>query len=72
VERRETMNRPAGFVPINYRLTGKLLLILGVVGLLATGLGALTGWFRLPRVIFIVCIVLIPVSLYLLLVPKDE
>ena len=54
------MNRPAGFVPANYRLAGKLLLILGGIGLLATG------------VVFIVSLVLIPVSLYLLFVPKEE
>lgn len=66
------MNRPAGFVPINYRLTGKILLILGIVGLLATGLDALTGWFSLPGVIPIVSLIFIPVSLYLLIVPKDE
>jgi hypothetical protein len=66
------MNRPAGFAPINYRLTGKLLLILGIVGLLVTGVDALTGWFGLPRVVLILSLVLIPVSLYLLIVPKKE
>ena len=67
------MNRPAGFVPANYRLAGKLLLILGGIGLLATGVDALTGWFGLPRIILIVSLVLIPVSLYLLfVVPKEE
>ena len=66
------MNRPAGFVPINYRITGKLLLILGIIGLLVTGVDALTGWFGLPRVVFILSVALIPVSLYLLLVPKEE
>ena len=67
------MNRPAGFVPANYRLAGKLLLILGGIGLLATGVDALTGWFGLPTIIFIVSLVLIPVSLYLLfVVPKEE
>ena len=66
------MNRPAGFVPANYRLAGKLLLILGGIGLLVTGMDALTGWFGLPRVVFIVSLVLIPVSLYLLIVPKEE
>lgn len=66
------MNRPAGFVPVNYRLTGKLLLILGIIGLLATGVDALTGWFGLPRVVLIVSLVFIPVSLYLLVVPKEE
>ena len=67
------MNRPAGFVPANYRLAGKLLLILSGLGLLATGVDALTGWFGLPRIILIVSLVLIPVSLYLLfVVPKEE
>ena len=67
------MNRPAGFVPANYRLTGKLLLILGGIGLLASGVDALTGWFGLPKIVTIVSLVLIPVSLYLLfVVPKEE
>ena len=66
------MNRPAGFVPANYRLAGKLLLILGIIGLLVTGMDALTGWFGLPKVVLIVSLALIPVSLYLLIVPKEE
>lgn len=67
------MNRPAGFVPANYRLAGKLLLILGGVGLLATGVDALSGWFGLLTIILIVSVVLIPVSLYLLfVVPKED
>ena len=67
------MNQPAGFVPANFRLTGKLLLILGGIGLLATGVDALTGWFGLPNLVWIVSLVLIPVSLYLLfVVPKEE
>ena len=43
------MNRPAGFVPANYRLTGKLLLILGGIGLLATGVEG-PGGTAAPRV----------------------
>jgi len=67
------MNRPAGFVPANYRLTGKLLLILGGIGLVATGVDALTGWFGLPTIVLVVSLVCIPVSLYLLfVVPKEE
>ena len=67
------MNRPAGFVPVNYRMTGKVLLILGCLGLLATGVDVLTGWFGVPKIIFIVSILCIPVSLYLLfVVPKEE
>lgn len=67
------MNRPAGFVPVNYRLAGKLLLILGGIGLITSGVGALTSWFELPKMVTIVSLVLVPVSLYLLLVvPKEE
>ena len=67
------MNRPAGFVPANYHLAGKLLLILGGIGLLATGVDALTGWFGLPTIVLIVSLVCIPVGLYLLfVVPKDK
>jgi len=67
------MNRPAGFVPANYRLAGKLLLILSGVGLLATGVDALTGWFGVPIIVLLVSLGLIPVGLYLLfVVPKEE
>ena len=66
------MNRPAGFVPVNYRLAGKLLLILGGIGLLATGVDALTGWFGLPTIVLIVSLVCLPVSLYLLFVVPEE
>lgn len=67
------MNRSAGFVPTDYILTGKLLLILAGIGLLATGVDALTGWFGLPIIVLIVSLALIPVSLYLLfVVPKEE
>jgi hypothetical protein len=66
------MNRPAGFVPANYRLAGKLLLILGGIGLLATGVDTLTGWLGLPMIVLIVSLVCIPVSLYLLFVVLKE
>jgi hypothetical protein len=67
------MNRPAGFVPANYRLAGKLLLILSGMGLLAAGVDALTGWFGLPSIVWIVSLILILVSLYLMfVVPKEE
>jgi hypothetical protein len=55
------MNRPAGFVSVNFRLAGKLLFILGVLGLLAVGVDALTGWFGLPKVVFLVSAGWIPI-----------
>lgn len=66
------MNRPAGFVPANYRLTGKMLLIVAGAGLLAVGVDAMTGWFGLPTWVLIVSLLLIPISLYLLIVPPKE
>ncbi|HSR20589.1 MAG TPA: hypothetical protein VLL49_06710 [Anaerolineales bacterium] len=66
------MNRPAGFVPANYRLTGKMLLIVAGAGLLAVGVDALTAWFGLPTWVLIVSLLLIPISLYLLIVPPKE
>lgn len=66
------MNRPTGFVPTNYRLTGKILLFLGGIDLLVTGVDALTGWLELPTIILIASVVLIPVSLYLLFVVLKE
>ena len=66
------MNRPAGFVPANYRLAGRLLLILAGVGLLATAIDALTDWFGVPNWVLIAALVLIPVGLYLLFVPPKE
>lgn len=66
------MNRPAGFVPANYRLTGKMLLIVAGAGLLAVGVDAMAGWFGLPTWVLIVSLLLIPISLYLLIVPPKE
>ena len=66
------MNRPAGFRPVPFKSVGKLLLILGCIGVLTAGLDALTGWFGLSKTIIILSIVLIPVSLYLLTIPKEE
>ena len=66
------MNQPSGFVPANYKLAGKLLLILGGIGLFVTGVDTLTGWFGLPKEILIISLVSIPISLYLLIVPKEE
>ncbi|MFN2121503.1 MAG: hypothetical protein ACK2T0_14030 [Anaerolineales bacterium] len=66
------MNRPAGFVPANYRLAGRLVLILAGVGLLAAAIDALTAWLRLPNWVLIASLALIPVGLYLLFVPPKE
>ena len=67
------MNQLPGFVPANFYLAGKLLLIIGVVGLVLVGVSKLTGWFALPQVVFVICLVAIPVSLYLIfVVPREK
>ena len=67
------MNQLPGFVPANFYLAGKLLLIIGIIGLVLVGVSKLTGWFVLPQVVFVICLVAIPVSLYLIfVVPREE
>jgi hypothetical protein len=66
------MNRPAGFVPVNYRLAGRLVLIMAGIGLLAVAVDALTAWLGLPKWVLIVSLGLLPVGLYLLIVPPEE
>jgi hypothetical protein len=66
------MNRPAGFVPANYRLAGRLLLILAGIGLLATALDTLTGWLGLQDWVLIASLALVAVGLYLIVVPPKE
>ena len=66
------MNQPAGFVPVNYRLAGRLVLIMAGIGLLAVAVDALTAWLGLPKWVLIVSLGLLPVGLYLLKVPPEE
>jgi len=40
--------QPAGFVPANYKVTGKILLVVGTSSLLAKGMDYFTGWFSHP------------------------
>jgi hypothetical protein len=63
----------SGFVPIKFRTAGKILLSLGILGIIAGGLTALTGWFFKPAAIFGVSLGLILVGLYLtFVVPREE
>ena len=66
------MDQPPGFVPVNFQFAGKLLMILGGIGLLAFGITYLTGWFTLPSLILPASLILICASLYLLIfAPRD-
>jgi hypothetical protein len=40
-------NQP-GFIPVNFQLTGKILLAVGSITLLICGIAAITEWFRVP------------------------
>ncbi len=47
------MSQPSGFVPINFRAAGVLLLTAGVTALLASALSWLTGWFRVSEALVV-------------------
>jgi len=66
--------QPAGFVPANYKVTGNILLILGIVSLVAKGVDYLTGWFSLSNIPLYFGIACILISLYLLyyIVPRER
>lgn len=66
------MSRDSGFVPIRFHIAGRLLLLLGALGLVAVAIGALTGWFSLPSAILYVSLAAVPIGLYLLLVVPRE
>jgi hypothetical protein len=67
------MSKPAGFVPIQFHMAGRILLVIGIIGLVSFGVSALTGWFALPIATLGVSIALILISLYLIFfVPREE
>lgn len=70
---KDTMSRSSGFVPINFRLGGKLLLAAGVLGLLFTGLAALTKLRAMPPLIIYASLAAIPLGLYMIfVVPRED
>ncbi len=66
------MSQRSGFVPIRFQLAGKILLILGIIGLLTTGVDLITAWFGLSAIIPITCLVFVIVGLYLIYVVPRE
>jgi hypothetical protein len=67
------MSKPAGFVPIQFHMAGRILLVIGIIGLVSFGVSTLTGWFALPIATLGVSIALILISLYLIFfVPREE
>ena len=67
------MKHLPGFVPVNFYLAGKILLFIGIIGLVLFGISKITGWFVLPQVVLPFSLVTIPVSLYLIfVVPREK
>lgn len=66
--------QPAGFVPANYKLTGTILLILGILSLFAKGLDYFTGWFSLSNIPLYFGVICILVGSYLAfyIAPREQ
>ena len=68
------MSKEPGFVPPNFKVTGNILLILGILSLLAIGVDYLTGWFSLSNIPLFFGIACILIGLYLVyyVVPREQ
>ena len=67
------MNRPSGFVPIPFHLVVKVLLGIGAVALLFSGLAAAFRWFSLPMAVPLSSVAAIVIGLYLIfVVPRED
>lgn len=67
------MSQPSGFVPANFHLAGRILLTIGIIGLVIVGVSKLTGWFVLPQIVLAFSVTAIPISLYLIfVVPREK
>lgn len=61
-----------GFVPVNFKKSGKILLAVGLAFLIAKLVSYLTGWFSISNYIIYIGVGLIFLSLYLVfVVPKE-
>jgi protein-S-isoprenylcysteine O-methyltransferase Ste14 len=66
------VSQRSGFVPIRFHLAGKILLVMGIIGLLAAAVDLITAWFGLPVIIPVTCLVFLFVGLYLIYVVPRE
>ncbi|MDX1438015.1 MAG: hypothetical protein R3335_14475 [Anaerolineales bacterium] len=65
------MNRPAGFVPVRFRIMGLIILVAGIIGLAAAVVGLITGWLPISPVLLPAAAVAILVGMYLIfIVPR--
>ena len=63
---------PSGFVPIPFKLSGRILSPISVVLILIGVVGFFTGWIGVAWAIFSIGIVLLLISFYLrFIVPKE-
>jgi hypothetical protein len=67
------MSQLPGFVPVKFHMAGRILLVIGIIGLVLFGVSKLTGWYVLPTVTLGVSLAAILISLYLIfIVPREE
>ena len=66
--------QPAGFVPANFKVTGNILLGIGIISLFAKGVDYFTGWFSLSNITLFFGTACILIGLYLIfyVVPREK
>jgi len=63
---------PSGFVPIQFRVLGKVLLPISFIMVVASGLDFIFGWEIIPFAVMYIGLIFLLLSLYLLfVVPKE-
>jgi hypothetical protein len=69
----DLMSRQPGFVPIPFRIVGKILLAVGVFGSGIALISTIGRWFVFPSIVTLFSIAAIVIGLYLLyVVPRES
>jgi hypothetical protein len=67
------MSQLPGFVPVKFHMSGRILLFIGIIGIVLIGVSKVTGWFVLPAYVLVFSIATILIGLYLIfVVPREE
>ncbi len=68
------MSKQPGFVPANYKVTGNLMLLAGIISLFAKGVDYFTGWFSLSNIPLYFGLACILIGLYLVyyVAPREK
>jgi hypothetical protein len=61
-----------GFVPVNFKQVGKLLLIVAIIVIIIKAIAALTDWFNFPNLLLYFGLILLLLSFYLIRVVPEE